>query len=179
MPPMKEENPYGCLGQNQTLPADLFRKSSGPKREKVRAKLRNLFNAPTGAENIPRDQQLPRFLPFEERAEWRKANAVTLTSGAAFPSYQSNRSFITAMVSVARHLCLHRLMNMSRRRTPRKPTIATLTTSRHPHISVPASARSSHGQNPLFSLTRRMRSQIPNSCKLSASFESVRQALEF
>ncbi|KAG7150850.1 hypothetical protein HYQ46_000183 [Verticillium longisporum] len=83
------------------------------------------------------------------------------------------------MVSVARHLCLHRLMNMSRRRTPRKPTIATLTTSRHPHISVPASARSSHGQNPLFSLTRRMRSQIPNSCKLSASFESVRQALEF
>ncbi|KAM9881045.1 hypothetical protein VDGL01_04856 [Verticillium dahliae] len=105
MPPMKEENPYGCLGQNQTLPADLFRKSSGPKREKVRAKLRNLFNAPTGAENIPRDQQLPRFLPFEERAEWRKANAVTLTSGAAFPSYQSNR-FKARKASVNMDLCL-------------------------------------------------------------------------
>ncbi|CRK29627.1 hypothetical protein BN1708_005033, partial [Verticillium longisporum] len=73
--------------------------------EKVRAKLRNLFNAPTGAENIPRDQQLPRFLPFEERAEWRKANAVTLTSGAAFPSYQSNR-FKARKASVNMDLCL-------------------------------------------------------------------------
>ncbi|EEY14751.1 hypothetical protein VDBG_00860 [Verticillium alfalfae VaMs.102] len=104
MPPMKEENPHGCLGQTQTLPADLFRKSSGPRREKVRAKLRNLFNAPTGAENIPRGQQLPRFLPFEERAEWRKANAVTLTSGAAFPSYKSNR-FKARKASVNMDLC--------------------------------------------------------------------------